>query len=61
MPYSDTQVTRYKPDLKTKERLLAEAYGVKIVTNGLQGGNYAEYYADVCDRLAEKLKRVSLI
>jgi hypothetical protein len=53
--FSDTQVVLYKPDLKTEERLLAEAYGVKIVTDGLQGDNYPAYYEEMCSRIRENL------
>jgi hypothetical protein len=55
--FSDTQVILYKPDLKTEERLLAEAYGVKIVTDGLRDCNYQAYYGEMCGRIAEEIQK----
>lgn len=44
----------YKPDIKPEEKLLAEAYGMIVVTEGYCG-NYKAYYAWLCERLKDKL------
>ena len=50
-----TRVVLYKPDLKPAERLLAEAYHVEVVGNGLCGNDYKSYYEWVYDQLSEKI------
>ena len=34
----------YKPDIKVEERLLAETYGMEVITDGLKGKDYVNYY-----------------
>ena len=52
--YPNTTVTLYKPDIRTEERLLAEAYGVIIKDDGY-AGSYRAYYRDVCERLKAQI------
>lgn len=42
--FPDTKVTLYKPDIRPEEKLLAEAYGVTVVTDGLVDNDYKAYY-----------------
>ena len=58
--FPDTTVTLYKPDIQTKERLLAEAYGV-IVKTGSFNGDYRAYYRDVCEKLKSEINEMSEI
>jgi hypothetical protein len=48
--FPDKKVTLYKPDIQTEEKLLAEAYGVIVITDG-NDGDYCAYYSDVCEKL----------
>ena len=52
--FPDTTVTLYKSDIRTEERLLAEAYGVIIKDDGY-AGSYRAYYRDVCERLKAQI------
>ena len=52
--FPDTTVTLYKSDIRTEERLLAEAYGVIIKDDGY-AASYRAYYKDVCERLKIKI------
>lgn len=42
--FSDRKTVLYKPDIKKEEELLAEAYGVKVIREGLKGEKYKNYY-----------------
>ena len=48
--FPDTTVTIYKPDIRTEERLLAEAYGLNIESEG-NTDDYCAYYRDICENL----------
>jgi hypothetical protein len=52
--FPNTKVTLYKPDIQTEERLLAEAYGVTVKTDGYTG-DYRAYYQDTCERLKSEI------
>lgn len=49
--FPDTTVTLFKPGIRTEERLLAEAYGVRVISDGLTGTDYRGYYAETKERL----------
>lgn len=51
--FPGTKITLYKPDLKPAERLLAEAYRVEVIDNGLCGNDFKTYYGWVHDQLKE--------
>ena len=53
--FPETNVILYKPDIKLEEMLLAEAYGIKVETNGLVNNNYKAYYEWLYRELAQKL------
>jgi hypothetical protein len=48
--FPERKVFLYKPDIKTEERLLAEAYGVDVVAEGFDG-DYKKYYRQICLKL----------
>ena len=52
--FPNTTVTLYKSDIRTEERLLAEAYGVIIKDDGY-AGSYRAYYKGVCERLKAQI------
>ena len=52
--FPDRKVYFYKPDIKPEEKLLAEAYGMIVVTEGYCG-DYKAYYAWLCEKLKDKL------
>ena len=52
--YPNTTVTLYKPDIRTEERLLAEAYGVTVKDGGFDG-DYRAYYRNTCERLKAEI------
>jgi hypothetical protein len=52
--FPDTTVTLYKPDIRTEERMLAEAYGVIVKTDGFDG-DYRAYYQNVCEKLKAEI------
>lgn len=53
--FPGTTVTLYKPDIKLEEKLLAEAYGMKVETDGLINNDYKAYYEWVCKELTNNL------
>ena len=53
--FPDSNVILYKPDIKPEEKLLAEAYGVIVNTEG-HTGNYKAYYSWLCAELEKKLR-----
>lgn len=53
--FTGTNVILYKPDIKQEEILLAEAYGIKVETNGLVNNDYKAYYEWVYRELTQKL------
>lgn len=53
--FPDSNVILYKPDIKPEEKLLAEAYGVTVNTDG-NTGNYKAYYSWLCAELEKKLR-----
>ena len=52
--FPNTKVTLYKTDIKPAEKLLAEAYGVTVCTDGFTG-DYKAYYRWLCEELGRKL------
>ena len=48
------KVIIYKPDIKPEEKLLAEAYGVTVNTDGFTG-DYKAYYSWLCTELEKTL------
>ena len=52
--FPDRTVTLYKPDIRPEEKLLAEAYGVRVNTAGFTG-DYKAYYQWLYEELKEKL------
>lgn len=52
--FSDRKVVLYKPDIKTEEQLLADAYGIEVITAGFNG-DYREYYEWLHKELKDKL------
>ena len=52
--FPDRTVTLYKPDIRPEEKLLAEAYGVRVNTAGFTG-DYKAYYQWLCEELRENL------
>ena len=53
--FPETNVILYKPDIKLEEMLLAEAYGIKVETDGLVNNDYKAYYEWVYRELTQKL------
>ena len=45
----------YKPDIKKEEQLLAEAYGVEVITDGLTEKDYINYYKWVFMDIRERV------
>ena len=52
--FPDRKVILYKPEIKAEEKLLAEAYGVTVNTDGFNG-DYQDYYAWLCTELKKSL------
>lgn len=52
--FPDRKVVLYKPDIYPEEKLMAEAYGVVVETDG-HNGDYKAYYKWVCEELSKKL------
>ena len=52
--FPDRKVILYKPDMKSEEKLLAEAYGVTVNTDGFTG-DYKAYYSWLCAELERTL------
>lgn len=52
--FADRKVVLYKPDIKTEEQLLADAYGIEVITAGFNG-DYREYYEWLHKELKDKL------
>jgi hypothetical protein len=48
--FPNSRIVLYKPDAREEERLLAEAYGMRVDSSGFNG-DYREYYEYVCDRI----------
>jgi hypothetical protein len=48
--FPESKVVLYKPDLTLEERMLADAYGVRIKDGGFTG-DYKEYYEKICENL----------
>ena len=55
--FENTSVTLYKPDIKTEEKLLAEAYGVKIVQEKVYDKNYKPYYEKIYIDLVDEFRK----
>lgn len=45
--FPDTTVTFYCPDIKPEQKMLAEAYGMIVKTEGLVGDDYKKYYNEI--------------
>lgn len=52
--FPDSKVILYKPDIKPEEKMLAEAYGVIVNSNGFTG-DYKDYYSWLCTELEKTL------
>ena len=52
--FSGGKTVLYKPDIKKEEQLLAEAYGVEVVTDGLYEEDYMNYYKWVFDDIRKQ-------
>lgn len=49
--FADRKIFLYKPDIKLQEKLLADAYGIQVITSGLNKEDYAAYYSNLADDL----------
>jgi hypothetical protein len=52
--FPDRKIILYKPDIRPEEKLLAEAYGVIVETDGFEG-DYRAYYRWLCEALNTRL------
>lgn len=52
--FPNTQVILYKPDIHPEEKLLAEAYGIKVESWG-DTSDYMAYYHCLCEKLRESM------
>ena len=49
--FPETKVVLFKPDIKPTEKLLAGAYNVEVIEEGLVEKDYKLYYAKICKEL----------
>lgn len=49
--FPETKITFYSPDITPQRRMLAEAYGVTVIEDGLIDGDYKSYYENIFKQL----------
>lgn len=54
--FSCGKTVLFKHDIKTEERLLAETYGVEVVTEGFKDKEYKNYYKWIINEIKEREK-----